>query len=98
MITEKQKRFLRGKAHHLKPVVLTGNAGLSDPVMQEIEIALAHHELIKVRISAADRDQLREMANQACKATNATLVQVIGHIAIMYRCAKTPKIILPGLS
>ena len=98
MITEKQKRFLRSKAHHLKPVVTTGNAGLSEPVIKEIEIALAHHELIKLRISGADREQLREMADEACAATNATLIQVIGHIAIMYRRAKTPKIILPKTS
>lgn len=94
MITEKQKRFLRAKAHHLKPVVIVGNAGISEGVLNEIEAALTHHELIKVRINA-ERDDRKTMANAICKQTSADLVQVIGHIAILYRPAKKPVIHLP---
>jgi len=94
MITDKQKRFLRAKAHHLKPVVMVGNAGLSEGVLNEVEIALSHHELIKVRISA-DRDERKSMASKICENTNADLVQLIGGIAILYRAAKKPSIELP---
>jgi len=95
MITDKQKKFLRAKAHHLKPVVTAGNAGLSEAVVNEIEIALAHHELIKVRINGADRDERKQMSELACKKCNASLVQLIGHICVLYRPAKKPVIKLP---
>ena len=95
MISEKQKRFLRGRAHHLKPVVLTGNAGLTEAVMQEIDNALAYHELIKVRFAGADRSDMQDMARQVSETTAAVLVQIIGHIAVFYRAAKKPKLTLP---
>jgi hypothetical protein len=54
--TEQQKRWLKKQVHHLKPVVSLGQAGLTAPVLAEIELALDHHELIKVKIAAGDRD------------------------------------------
>jgi len=94
MITEKQKRFLRAKAHHLNPVVTVGNAGVSAAVINEIEIALSRHELLKVRVNA-ERDERKTMANVICKKTNADLIQIIGGIVILYRPAKKPFINLP---
>jgi len=94
MITDKQKRFLRAKAHHIKPVIIIGNKGLSENLMAEVEIALSHHELIKVRINA-DRDDRKIMAETICRQTSADLVQLIGHIAVVYRPAKQAKITLP---
>ena len=95
MITDKQKKFLRARAHHLKPVVTAGNAGISEGVLREIDIALSHHELIKVRINPTDRSELKEMADTLCQTTQASLVQVIGHIVILYRPAASEKIQLP---
>lgn len=95
MITDKQKKFLRARAHHLKPVVTAGNAGITEGVLRELDIALAHHELIKVRINAGDRSELKEMANSLCQSSNASLVQIIGHIVVLYRPAETAKIQLP---
>jgi RNA-binding protein len=95
MITEKQKKFLRARAHHLKPVVSAGNAGISEGVLREIDLALAHHELIKVRVSGVDRDELKTIAARICEDMNASLVQLIGHIVIMYRPAKKPQIQFP---
>jgi RNA-binding protein len=97
MITEKQKKFLRARAHHLKPVVSAGNAGISEGVLREIDLALAHHELIKVRVSGVDRDELKTIATTVCEDMDASLVQLIGHIVIMYRPAKKPQIQLPKL-
>lgn len=79
------KKFLKAQAHALKPVILTGQAGLSEAVIRETEIALDHHELIKVRLNAADRDQRREMAQMLCQHTGADLVQAIGHVVTLYR-------------
>ncbi|WP_045225855.1 ribosome assembly RNA-binding protein YhbY [Methyloterricola oryzae] len=80
-----QKKQLRARAHALKPVVITGQAGLTPAVLSEINLALEHHELIKVRINADDREMRKEMAQQICSDLGADLVQSIGHIVTLYR-------------
>jgi RNA-binding protein len=82
------KKFLRAKAHTLKPVVLTGQHGLSAAVLQEVEVALDHHELIKVRLNASDREERKAMTETLCKSTGAELIQAIGHIVTIYRKPK----------
>ena len=94
-ITQAQRRHLRKLAHHLKPVVIIGNAGLSEGVLGEIDTALAHHELIKVRVNAADRDERQAMIERIAQATGADWVLSIGHVAAFYRAAEKPKIVLP---
>ena len=80
-----QKKQLRAKAHTLKPVVITGNAGVTEAVLNEINLALDHHELIKVRVNAGDREQRKELSGQICEQTGAELIQFIGHIITLYR-------------
>lgn len=92
----KQIRHLRSLAHHLKPVVIIGNAGLSEAVMREIDLSMAHHELIKVKLPAADRDQRKTMIDEICAAAQCECAQMIGHIAILYRAADKPVISLPN--
>ena len=94
-ITQSQRRHLRKLAHHLKPVVIIGNAGLSDGVLGEIDAALAHHELVKVRVNAADREERQAMIERIAQATGADWVLSIGHVAAFYRAAEKPKIVLP---
>ncbi|NNG12331.1 MAG: ribosome assembly RNA-binding protein YhbY [Halobacteria archaeon] len=84
-LTEKHKRAFRARGHGLKPVVSIGNAGLSSAVIREIDLSLAHHELMKVRIGSADRKSKRQVIDSVCKACGAELVQAIGHIALLYR-------------
>ncbi len=84
-LTNKQKQFLRAQAHHLNPVVLLGQHGLTDAVMAEIELALSIHELIKVRIPGQDRDDKKDMMQQIATTTGSELVQSVGHIAVFYR-------------
>jgi len=92
-----QKRHLRSLAHHLKPVVMIGQHGLKDSILDELEIALDVHELVKVRVSAEDRDDRTEMIERLVAASGAELVQTIGHIAVLFRRnAKKPKIALPS--
>jgi len=79
------KKFLRAKAHTLKPVVITGQHGASPQVLSEIERALDHHELIKVRVNAGDRDQRQSLIQEILTATSAELIQSIGHIITLYR-------------
>jgi len=84
-LNEEQKRHLRRLGHPLKPVVRLGNAGLTPAVMNEIQLALDHHELIKVKVVAEDRDQRREIIEQIVAETGAALAQSIGQIALLYR-------------
>lgn len=84
-ITEKQKRWLKKQVHHLKPVVTVGQHGITEPVLNEIEIALAHHELIKVRVNAGDRDERDAGVALIRDRMRADLISRIGNVAAFYR-------------
>jgi RNA-binding protein len=84
-LPEKTRRELRARGHTLKPVVSIGNAGLSKAVLRELELSLEHHELMKVRVGGADREQRRQMITELCEHLGAELVQAVGHIALIYR-------------
>lgn len=85
MLNETQKRHLRGLAHPRKVIVQTGNAGLTEAVLREIELALVHHELVKIRVLAADRDERDAQIARVVAATRCELVQRIGHVAVLFR-------------
>ncbi len=95
-LAENQLRFLRGKAHALKPLILIGQAGLSDAVCTETERVLADHELIKVKVRGAERAARAELLQELARLTHSELVQRIGHVATLYRAsAPLPKLVLP---
>ena len=83
-LTEIQKKALRGRGHALKPVVSIGNSGLSKAVLRELELSLEHHDLMKIKISCAEREKRKEIVEQICSTFNIELVQAIGHIALVY--------------
>lgn len=83
------RKLLRAKAHSLKPVVITGQHGITPAVLNEINLALDYHELIKVRVNAGQREERQAMIAQICAETTAELIQAIGHIITIYRKAKT---------
>ena len=85
VLTATQTRFLRGQAHDLKAVLQVGGKGVTDALVAEIDGALEHHELIKVKVSGEDRDARDAMIGQIAERTGAALVQRIGHTAILYR-------------
>jgi RNA-binding protein len=84
-ISPDERRALRAQAHPLKPVVMIAQNGLTDAVLKEIELALTSHELIKVRVFDAEREQRDEWLNAACEALGAAPVQRIGNILVLYR-------------
>jgi RNA-binding protein len=90
-----QRRYLRGQAHHLHPVVMIGDAGLSDAVMREVDINLKSHELIKVRVFGDDREQRTAIMEKICAELGAAPVQHIGKLLLIYRAATKPKLVLP---
>ncbi|MDA9272161.1 YhbY family RNA-binding protein [bacterium] len=86
------KQAFKAQAHHLKPVVLLGNKGLTPAVIEETNVALTAHELIKIKINGAEKAERLLMATELCQQLQAELVQLIGHIAIIYRKNNTDMI------
>ena len=84
-LTTSEKKQLRGRGHALKPVVNIGQAGLTPNVLQEIETALDHHELIKLRARVGDRDARSAVIAALVATTGADLIQQIGNVALVYR-------------
>ncbi|MEM7050999.1 MAG: ribosome assembly RNA-binding protein YhbY [Acidobacteriota bacterium] len=83
-LTGSQRRHLRGLAHSLDPVVHIGQHGLGEAVLQEVEKALDHHELIKVRM-VGDKGEKKTFAGEIDRRLGCECVGMIGHVAIFYR-------------
>jgi RNA-binding protein len=91
-----QKRYLRTLAHNLKPVILVGAKGVTPALLVELANALEHHELIKVKIAAEDRDERDAWVAAIVKGADAALIQRVGNVATMFRPRrKNPGIVLP---
>jgi RNA-binding protein len=96
-LNERQRRHLKGLAHPLKPVILMGNAGLTPAVVAEADRALTDHELIKVRLPGAEREQRDAAMASLAERTSSALVTRIGHVAVLYRAnPQLPRIVLPA--
>ena len=94
-LSNKQKQFLKGLAHSLKPVVHLGANGLTEGVVSEIDSALAHHELIKVKVPTDDREEKTLIMDAIVRETESVKVQSIGHTLIIFRPSEERKIQLP---
>ncbi len=89
------KKALRAKAHGLDPVVITGQQGVTPALLAEIDLALNHHELIKVRVNAPDRQTRADLVERILQEMGAELIQAIGHVITLYR--RNPQL-PPGLT
>jgi len=94
-LTPEQRKFLKAQGHGLKPVVMIGNAGLSEAVVQETDRALKAHELIKVRVLGDDRAARETWFTELCEVLDAAPVQHIGKLLLIYRPSDQPKLKLP---
>ncbi len=94
-----QRKYLRGLAHSMKPVVIIGQKGYSDTVIRALDSALTTHELIKIKfIDFKDKAQKDEILGSIVKDSKCENVGMIGHTAILYREQNEPekrKIVLP---
>ena len=88
ILTEQQKKRLRGLGHKLKPVITVGTGGLSDSLLAEFESSLEHHELMKVKVSTGDRDERDTAIRTLCEYSNAQLIQRVGNIGLLFRKKK----------
>jgi RNA-binding protein len=83
-ISSAQRKELRSLAHHLDPLVLIGNRGIIESVIESIDTALTAHELIKIRFNER-KNEKKELTAEIAEATNAHIAGIIGHVAILYR-------------
>ena len=87
-----QKKYLKGLAHGMKPLVFVGQKGISPALTEAVDESLEKHELIKVKfIDFKEKNQKEEIAGVIEKETASELVGMIGHIAIFYRQQKNPE-------
>ncbi|HWW29680.1 MAG TPA: YhbY family RNA-binding protein [Steroidobacteraceae bacterium] len=95
-LSEKQKKHLRRLAHPMSPIVMLGNAGLTDGVVKELDRALQDHELVKVAARVGDRASRDTALGDLALRTSSEIVQRIGHVGLFYRRrAELAKILLP---
>lgn len=95
MLNSKQRQFLKAQAHALNPVILVGDAGLSDNLLAELDRALGHHELIKVRLPASEREERDTLAQAIVDRSGSEMVQQIGRVLVIYRPGEKKRIQLP---
>jgi len=86
-LNSQQIRALRAETHRLKlkPVVMIGQQGLTESVMHELENTLAHHELIKIKVPALEKEEKADFIQSICAPLNAELIQHIGHVMVLFR-------------
>jgi RNA-binding protein len=96
-LTGKQKNYLRGIAHNLNPVVMIGGKGLSDSVMNEIELALDQHELIKIKLPGNQKAEKVALLAQITSRSNSQPVQLIGRVGVIYRASDKARITIPNI-
>ncbi len=97
-LTGSQRKWLRGQAHSLRPLVQIGQKGLTEAALREVAAALDIHELIKVQAPGPKEDK-QEIARRIEEELGAEAVGLIGHRIILYRQSPDPeqrKIELPG--
>jgi RNA-binding protein len=95
-LTERQRKYLRGLAHPLEPVIMVGNAGLTEGVVKETARALHDHELVKVKVRGSDRGAREQAFESLASQTGSALVHRIGHVGVLYlKNPKLAKIVIP---
>ncbi len=90
-LTPKQRSFLRGQAHHLKPVVMIGKEGLTPALFKSLYDALRSHELVKIKIPAESQEDLKETTEAIFEeCVGVEKVQTIGHLLVVFRATTPP--------
>lgn len=95
-LNRRQVCYLRGLAHPLNPLVQMGKGGYGIAFVKEVARNLKDHELVKVRMTTGDRAEFYQLSDQLAQETDATLVQQIGRMVVLYRRGEEPKIRIPN--
>ena len=94
-LSNNQKKYLRGIAHGLNPMIMIGANGITENLMTELESTLEHHELLKIKIANDDREERKAFIQQIVDETGSLLVQTIGKICVIYRQNEETELPLP---
>jgi RNA-binding protein len=94
-LSNNQKKYLKGLAHGLNPMIMIGANGVTDSVMAELDSTLTHHELLKVKIASNDRIERAAIVEHIVQQTGALLVQTIGKTCVIYRQNEETELPLP---
>ena len=89
-LTPEQKKQYRTIGHNLNPIVTVAGKGLTENIQLEVDRALEDHELIKVKFAVGDREIKKKLIKELCTIVEATIVQEIGNIALIYRPSIDP--------
>ena len=84
-LTSKQKKYLKGEAHHLPVLVQVGKNGCSELLINQLAASLADHELVKVRVTAEDQAEFKTLVDQIADKVEGILIHTIGHTAIFFK-------------
>ena len=84
-LTPRERAQLKARAHALEPIVQIGHSGIQDSVVAAVDTALTAHELIKVKINDAERDERKLIAEELSSRAHAAIVQRVGKIVVLYR-------------
>jgi len=86
-----EKKYLRGLAHDLKPVVLIGKEGITNGTVRAADEELSRHELIKIKFNDfKEKNQKETLTGELVDKTGSALIGMIGHTAILYRPQTDP--------
>jgi len=96
VLSGKQRRYLRGLGHELRPVVQIGRDGLDDGLVAAVDQALTDHELVKVKVGEAANLDRHDAATDLAARTRSEVAQVLGNTVLLYRAhPDEPEISLP---
>ena len=85
-----QKRYLRGLANPLEPVVMIGRRGITESLVQKVDASLESHELIKIRFQEF-KEEKKRMSEEIAEKTSSVVVGIVGHVAMLYRGHPDPE-------
>jgi RNA-binding protein len=83
-LTNREMRVLKARAQLLKPILKIGKEGLSPAFIRAVEDALAHHELVKVKLDEY-KEQRRDLAPKLAESVSASLIMQVGHVIVLFR-------------
>ena len=95
MLNSKQVAHLKSLSHSLNPVVQIGHKGLTDSVINEIQISIKAHELIKIKLQEKDKNKRKLLLDEICKKINGQAINMIGMQIVIFKPNEPSKIDLP---
>jgi len=85
MPSGKLRQALRAHGHALSPIVQVGKSGVTKPLLQQVQKALADHELVKVKVAGESPEDRFEVAERLASEPGVNVVQIVGRVILLYK-------------